>query len=166
MASRLEIFNLALLNLGEDTQTSENNIEHIPYIYEQVVRDLLSKNSFDFSIREEKLVKINDDKYQLPSDLLYLIKSNFDGKVIEDYYLLEEENDNRDVIISYIKRVDEKYFPPFFVNLLSLALARKVADSYNVRGEISSQIESKYLLALSTSENADYKIDFGRRLYW
>lgn len=143
MASEVDICNLALSKLGEQTiiaLTEDSKSARVCNLFYSDTRDsLLRSHPWNFAIKRVELAKLTttpiygfDSEFQLPSDCLRVMytdlqSSNQDFRV-EGKKLLANSDSIR---IEYISRVeDTTQFDASFVDALWMLLASRIA--YNI----------------------------------
>ena len=145
MTSRLSIANQALNLLGANSIDSldeqVNEADTIKEHYDQVVRNILSRNAWSFATKKETFVRdtvntpLNEYSYQFirPNEALFIFRL-FNGTAINQSpiqdYLLQEDYifaNDKDLYGEYAYYSDEAYWPGYFQELIVNALAAKIA---------------------------------------
>jgi hypothetical protein len=130
----------ALIKIGANPISSfeEGTAEAIAVsnIYHNVKRNMLASHPWNFATTKQELPRL--DKlptsdyayaYQLPNDLIRIISAGSGQKSFGMEYKVigsELECDYEEVIIKYIRNVEEPNFPEYFKNALTFNLASEL----------------------------------------
>ena len=143
--TKYEIANRALLKLGSNTLSSfeEATPQSITtaQIYEIFIESLLTRSNWHFAMKKQQLTRLSGApinewtyKYVLPADMLKLRavwnSSQTSILTIDEYEIFEVRNlyaNDTSLWADYIYRIDESYWPPFFVEFVISALAAELA---------------------------------------
>lgn len=152
MASKLQILNRALVEIGEEpASTLEDDSEAILVfnaIYPSIKRELLAEVAWGFAIKTRELVKPTADRvrvqdtdylgigkdiaYILPSDCISIlglrVKGNSDklGYRREGKYILAGDLGEQVIYLEYVADVGEDEFSAKFVTAIELKLAAQI----------------------------------------
>lgn len=154
MASSVDICNIALTELGEDTiiaLTEDSKAARLCNLFYADTRDsLLRMHPWNFAIKRVELAKtVNtpvfefDSEFGLPSDCLKVIKTDdvYLTYRIEGKKLLANSDS---VKIEYISRVeDTTQFDSNFVMALALRLASKIAYNISDNNTLTQYIDAR-----------------------
>ena len=144
----IDIVNRALLKLGENPISSENELPHgksFKLIYDDVRRSLLSMYYWRFAVKKVNLAPLDEaassiKKYvfQKPSDLLIIgdkIESNLNPLPL--VYIVDEE--------------DTTKYPPLFKDAFSLKLAMDMTIKIHQNFNLYQLIEQDFSSVLSAA---------------
>ena len=123
-------------------------------LYDNVVQNELTKHRWGFARRKAQLsltteTPIDDDYqsiYQLPSDLLVLIKINPNV----NYQIYGDKlytNLSQALHCDYISNVGEAEWPVYFAKMIEYALARDFASSITSSAAAGDRMDNEYLNA-------------------
>jgi len=160
-----EIKQYALYELGfEDaldfTSTTGKPVIRINFIYEQIIRQVLSRYLWGFALVRADLTgkaTLTDQRYKysydLPDDFVYLRNQYSSVKgfsVISDYEFMDGlfYTNAESVFLDYTARVDEELFPDYFIEYLKYKLAFDLC--FNLTGD------TDLLQVLSEREKFEY----------
>jgi len=132
MTSSIKMASNALVLLGDDSLSSFDDATAgatiANQLYETSYLSILSNFRWRFAtktINLSQLVNKQESRYtyafQLPSDLLYLIK--VDNSSQYEIFGTELHSDHREITIDYIYRVSEANLPAYFVKMFEFYLA-------------------------------------------
>lgn len=150
--TKVEIISNALILIGDKpiNTTAGNERRQVvsESIYDSVLENELSKHRWTFARRKALLSLLTAEPidndfskaYQLPSDLISLIKLNpnihyqiYGDQIYCDY--------SQALHCDYIKKVDESTFPAYFTKLMQYAVAQELAvsirDSKSLLGDLN-----------------------------
>ena len=144
-------------------------------LYEDTVRDLLSRHRWRFSTGQVQLSRLVaapdarwDAAYQLPSDLLMLHAVTVtDDPIAYDRYqdMIYCNATTEDVVYAdYTFRATEDLFPPYFTTALQLQLASIFAYSVAAQENLSDMFEKRALRQMTTGRTIDSQSQTTRRL--
>lgn len=150
MASKIDLVSNALILIGDNPINSLTGNSRAAQVaanlYDNIVQNELTKHRWGFARRKAQIslttdVPIDDDFrsiYQLPSNLLVLIKLNPNT----NYQILGDKvytNLSQKITIDYIANVPESEWPIYFAKMIEYALAKDFATS--IRDSSSSRVE-------------------------
>jgi hypothetical protein len=135
-------------------------------LYEDTVRDLISRNRWRFAAGQTQLSRRTDAPdakwdaaYQLPSDLLLLHDVTVNGDVIDyDRYqdLVYCDADEADLVYAdYTFRALEDLWPPYFTTAVELTLASIFAYAVANQIQTADYMEKKALRQMALARNID-----------
>lgn len=171
MTSKVEIINLALIELGDDTIASPSqNIKRarvVDAVYDAVLRALLQKNVWNFA-KEKRAIAADPtppvfgfaNRYGLPADFLSLNTigdrergrdiNRLKHEIVGDFI---ETDGDAPLKIEYIRLItDTTKFPPLFVTAFARALAETVAEALT---QSNSKVEQARLRAKDSLQGAE-----------
>lgn len=135
MVTDINICSNAFVLLGGSPLSSftEGSTEAViaSQLYKTTYHALLTETLWHFATRHKKLFKHVEkpkgnysSKFQLPVDLLYVVKCS-----VDDYEIYERNlhANSDEILIEYVYPVDEVNLPPYFVTALEYTLASKFA---------------------------------------
>lgn len=143
--TKYHIANRALLKLGSSTlssfeeSTTQSTIT--AQIYESFIKSLLTKSNWHFAMKKQQLTRLDATpinewqyKYTIPVDLLKL-RSVWESDQIhilstDEYEIFESRTlySNKETLwVDYIYRIDESYWPYYFIEFVISALAAQLA---------------------------------------
>ncbi|MCT4552147.1 MAG: hypothetical protein N4A44_00605 [Alphaproteobacteria bacterium] len=168
--TKIDICSKALMKIGASPIQSleENTSESIisSQFYDIVKESLLSEHEWSFATKTQELNILNvesdqegyENVFQLPHDLIRVlsISSSANGISI-DYKLYQDEihTNAEKVYITYIYRVGEKYFPQFFVNLMTTSLAKEFVMPLTEDNSKYNSLMNESIMLLSKAKNQD-----------
>jgi hypothetical protein len=176
----IEICAQALVMIGAEPITSfvdgTTESKVAGEIYEVTVRDLLTRHPWRFAMIQQQLNRLTAGPplstwgaaYQVPADTMLIREVLVNGHPI-DYDRFEDRifcgaNEQDEVILQSIYRVNEQFWPPYFVTLAVLQLASIFAYSVANQIQLSDFIEKKVLRHLAISRSLDSQAQTTRRL--
>lgn len=139
MATQIDLISNALLLIGDDVLNSLTEQSYRARVavnlYQNIVEKELSKFRWGFArtkaVVSQVVTTLPDDEYrfvwQLPSDLITLIKirpNSYDFKVYGSQVYTNVSNLES---VDYIANVDESTWPPHFAKMIEYALAKDYA---------------------------------------
>jgi hypothetical protein len=135
-------------------------------LYEDTVRDLISRNRWRFAAGQAQLSRRTDAPdakwdaaYQLPSNLLLLHDVTVNGDVIDyDRYqdLVYCDADEADLVYAdYTFRALEDLWPPYFTTAVELTLASIFAYAVANQIQTADYMEKKALRQMALARNID-----------
>lgn len=166
MSSKINLISNALILIGDVPITTliGNSRQQIvsAKLYPTTVKSELSKHRWGFARRKAQLsllaaTPIDNDFasiYQLPSDLIALIKLNPSVKY-QIYGSLVYTNLTQALYCDYIANVGEEEWPVYFDEMIEYALARKFARSITTSKSIMEDNVKEYLNASSMARYTD-----------
>lgn len=175
----IDICSRALVLIGAQpiTSFSDGTTEStVAYnLYEDTVRDLLSRYRWRFASGQAQLARRTDvpdakweAAYQLPTDLLLLHDVSVAGSVIDyDRYqnlVYCDASATEDVIADYTFRADEDLWPPYFTTAVELTLASIFAYAVANQIQTADYLDKKALRQLAMARNIDAQSQTTRKL--
>lgn len=175
MANKLDIYNWALIRIGEQTIEDENersaSAELLRYIYDLTRQSLMRSYPWNFCQDTAELTQIADEEppdylyvYQLPSDCLFptkLVAQNTDVVSEWDYEQMRYigENDEWEIrrdnklysnvsglIIKYtVDHKDESKWDELFVDAMAWRLASEIAMQITKNEEVRAQCARAFI---------------------
>lgn len=161
MPNDIEIAKAALVRLGEvpidsfdeETETART----LNVVYDQLTENLLSLYPWRFTLRKRQLARlvtapINEWRYsyQLPSDRLTGPYAVFDtasigARPLQRYEIFEDKlyADEAKIWIDYQAKPATTTWPPYFVELVTLALASEIALPVTGSTSLSAEMAQK-----------------------
>ena len=151
-------------------------------IYDDVLEAALTRHRWNFATTQKQLSLLAnqpagkfDYAYQMPTDpaVLQIVTITVNDYVIpydryRNYIYVDNYGSNSNLIMDYIYKVDEQYFPPYFklaleYNLASL-FAGSVARDASLISQFAELAERQYLRAkhIDATEATNKKLDTGR----
>ena len=132
MTSSIKMASNALVLLGDEPLSSFDDATAgatiANQLYETSYLAILSNFRWRFATKTIQLSRLSTKQdsiysfaFQLPSDLLYLIKVDNSSKY--EIYGNELHSNHNTIIIDYIYRVDETNLPPYFIKMFEFYLA-------------------------------------------
>lgn len=166
MASKIDLISSALVLIGDspiNSLSGNSRAEQVANsLYDRLVENELSKFRWGFARKKAQLsllveTPIDDEFqsiYQLPSDLLTLIKLN--PRV--SYQIYGDKiytNLTQALYIDYIAKVPESAWPTYFNKMIEYALAKDFATS--IRDSTNSRVEmtNEYIIASRMARASD-----------
>lgn len=156
MASEVDICNLALSKLGEDTivdlAEDSEQARACNLFYADTRDSLLRKHPWNFAIKRIELAKLTtdpvfgfDSQFQLPSDCLRIMYTNLQSPNtdfrVEGKKLLANSTS---IKIEYISRVeDTTQFDSLFVDALWMSLASRLAYKISDNNTLVTFLDQK-----------------------
>ena len=140
MATKISIINQALLYLGQpplnSLETQNTGLQGIIGAYDSIVREALSGTDWVFAMTTETLLpdpivdpptQLYSQTYHIPADMLRAVKTyplsyNYE---IQGKHIFS--NMSSPWKLTYIKQVDESFYPEFFISYLAAQLASLTA---------------------------------------
>lgn len=163
LATKIEIISNALILLGDNPLSSltEDTTGAVlgANLYEQTYRAMLSSHRWRFAVKKLSLSKLSSKPntgysyaYSLPSDIVYLIKT--DSRAYQIYGSEIHSNTNT-LEIEYVFRVEEDKLPAYFIKAIEYNLAYQFAVP--LTGDISKgeYYQRLYKSAIATARNLD-----------
>lgn len=183
ISSKVEICNLALLKLNQNTIASIEGNDTVQaqmcrLVYEQTKQNLLSQYNWSFAIRSNLLQNVSIEAfdevdfneyayaYALPSDFLRLVSlydANNNPVIVDSPYrakfVFENSMVKTDVCgckIKYVANVDEvNLFPPMFIECFVLSLAMKLTKLFNDSTTYLQHITQELTITLERAKISD-----------
>jgi len=179
MASKVNIWNMALLACGAKTITSVDDavkgVEILGQWYDTIRDDVLREHPWAFAKTRARLAQTTvpvmtyDYAYTMPSDCVLPLTTNqvasypyhIHGATLEcDYDDTDADEDDEYLYLEYVQRVtDESLFPAAFVRALAFALAANVAPSFGLSANAVVVLEQKAAQALADAKYKDARED-------
>jgi hypothetical protein len=128
-------------------------------LYESSYRSALTTYRWRFATKKAKLARVsgtpkNDYQYKhkLPSDCLYVIKTN-----TQDYEIYENMifSNQQDITIDYTYRVNEDNLPAYFIKMFEFFLSAQFALALTGDLNKKSAMEKSYIHQLRMAKYAD-----------
>ena len=155
MASKIDLVSNALILIGDLPITSLTGNARSQVVannlYENIKKAELSKFPWSFA-RKKATVSADatapvgnawSKKYQLPTDLLFLIK--IDPNVPYQLYGSEiYTNYDQEFVVDYIHNVSESEFPESFARVMEYALAKDFAMAISDSGTVKQLMAEEY----------------------
>lgn len=154
MASKIDLISNALILIGDNpinTLIGNSRAQTVAAnLYDNIVQNELTKHRWGFARRKAQLSLTTDTPldndfksvYQLPSDLLVLIKLNPNT----NYQIYGDKvysNLSQALYCDYVSNVSESEWPIYFSKMIEYALAKDFAtsirDSSSSRGEMTNE---------------------------
>jgi len=166
MASKIDLISNALILIGDtpiNTLTGNSRAQQVANnLYDNIVQNELTKHRWGFARRKAQLsllvdTPIDDDwsnAYQLPTDLLVLIKLN-PNVAYQVYGDQVYTNLSQALYCDYIKNVDESEWPVYFSKMIEYALARDFASSIRDSAASADRMAAEYLNASRMARATD-----------
>ncbi len=121
MLTKIDLCSMALLKLGENPIQSLSDdtatAKLARTLVDVVIDSLLAMHPWHFACRTYELTVNSDGEFNIPSDVLRIIKTN--GRVMENKII---SNTNQ-ITIKAIARVTPDKFPSYFASLVATKLA-------------------------------------------
>lgn len=174
--SALEVAQRACILAGMNRIESFDEFESteavvLSSIYEDVVRDCLSVTRWNFTTQRKVLTSRNSEApltgYSAAytylgddtDDVLMVHTVEINGTVV-DYDISENEihvdaNATDEVVMTYSRRVDEAYWPPFFIPYVTYRVATVLAASIVRNAGMAEAFEKMAAIQLQRARNAD-----------
>lgn len=162
--SSIQISSNALILLGHAPISSFDEPGAGPQaasnLYEQTYLSLLTTHRWRFATKKVQLARLSETplngfsyQFQLPSDLLYLIKKEvgFDYEVYGDKLFSNNQTES----IDYIYRVNEDKLPPYFIKTFEFFLASQLAIPVVGNTSRAEYYQGQYEMQLRRAKFAD-----------
>lgn len=165
MASKIDLISNALILIGDTTINDLIGDERRKVVsrnlYDNIVKFELAKHRWGFARRKAQLSLISTDPigtewdkaYELPADLITLIKLN----PVNSYQIYGSQvycNFSQALYCDYIYDCPESEWPIYFAKMIEYALARDFAtsirDSSTLRAEMAAEYENASRMARYT----------------
>lgn len=166
MASKIDLISSALVLIGDkpiNTLTGNSRAQQVAAaLYDKTVKSELSKHRWGFARRKAQLSLLVDEPidndwakaYQLPADLLTLIKLN--PRVgYQIYGSKVYTNLTQALYCDYISDVAESEWPEYFAEMIEFALARKFANSIRDSAPSVDRVTQEYLNSAASARFTD-----------
>lgn len=135
-------------------------------LYEATVKDTLGNYPWRFATAQAQLSRLADAPetewdaaYQLPANILSIETVMVNDKAIDfDRYedrIFCNASENDTVILEATYRVDEQFWPPYFLSYLRYTLAAKFAFSVAAQIETANMFEQKAMREGAIARNRD-----------
>lgn len=140
-------------------------------LYEDIVRDCLSVTRWNFATQRKILTSRNEDAPLTGYDAAYTYLGDDTDDVlmvhtveingtVANYDISENEihldaNATDEVVMTYTRRVDEAYWPPFFILYVTLRVAAVLAASIVRNAGMSEAFDRQAAVQLQRARNAD-----------
>jgi len=177
--SPVDVSSRALILIGAEPITSfdDGNNEALvaSNMYEDVARASLVNTRWRFATNQAVLNKLSDaptgrydSAYQIPSDSLMV-----HSVTVNDYPILYQSYGNKifcdadssdELILDYTFRVDEEFWPSYFVLAVEYALASVFALALARDATLSQLMEEKGLMAMAKARGLDSQQQTNRTL--
>ena len=166
MASKIDLISNALILIGDlpiNSVTGNSRAQTVAAnLYDNIVKNEISKHRWGFARRKAQLSLLVDTPidndwsyiYQLPTDLITLIKLN----PITKYQVYGDKiytNFSQALYCDYIKDVAETEWPVYFAKMIEYALARDFASSIRDSAASADRMAAEYLNASRMARYTD-----------
>ncbi|MCP3675275.1 MAG: hypothetical protein GY829_12490 [Gammaproteobacteria bacterium] len=165
MSSKIDLVSSALVLIGDspiNSLTGNTRAQQVANsLYDTIVQNELTKHRWGFARRKAQLSLTTDEPvdewksiYQLPTDLLVLIKLN--PRV--NYQILGDKvytNHSQALYCDYIKNVGESEWPVYFDAMVKYALAKDFATSIRDSSSIRQEMTNEYIIASGMARYTD-----------
>lgn len=165
MPSKIELISNALILIGDlpiNTLVGNSRAQKVASnLYDNIVKNELTKHRWGFARRKAQLALLTDTPindfshaYQLPSDLLVLIKvsPNLNYQVYGDKI---HTNFSSTMYCDYIADVAETEWPVYFSKMVEYALAADFAPSIKDSAASSDRMLNQYVNASRMARYTD-----------
>lgn len=158
MASQIDLISNALILIGDipiNSLTGNSRAQTVgANLYDNIVQNELTKHRWGFARRKAQLSLLVDEPldddwrsiYQLPTDLLTLIKLN-PNTGYQIYGDKVYTNLTETLHCDYIRNVAESEWPVYFSKMIEYALARDFASSIRDSAASADRMAAEYLNA-------------------
>lgn len=166
----IDICSQALVMIGAEpiSSFSDGTTESIvaTTLYEATVQDTLGNYPWRFATAQAVLTRLAaepetewDAAYQLPSNILSIETVMINDNAI-DFDRFEDRifcnaTETDEVILEATYRVDEQFWPPYYINYLRLRLASLFAHSVAAQTDTASMIDRKAMREGAIARNQD-----------
>lgn len=166
MASKIDLISNALILIGDlpiNTLVGNSRAQTVAAnLYGNIVKNELSKHRWGFARRKAQLSLLvakpidNDfqSAYQLPTDLITLIKLN-PAVNYQIYGDLVYTNLSQQLFCDYIADIAETEWPVYFSKMIEYALARDFASSIRDSAASADRMAAEYLNASRMARYTD-----------
>ncbi|RKY06605.1 MAG: hypothetical protein DRP56_07115 [Planctomycetota bacterium] len=184
MSSKIEIWNLALLHVGSNAITSVDDDDKgaiaLSRVYDMVRDRLIQEYPWSWAKARVKLSKSAsapdigyEYAYTLPGDVLNAIKTNqpdypfqrFGSTLEIDFDNSDAADDDEELFLTYVKRVEEGDYPPLFVEALALALAASIGKYMGATINAMEVLKRDAEMAIRSAFASDKRQDDTREEY-
>ena len=153
MLTKIDLCSMALLKLGEnpiqslsdDTASAKLGRTLIDF----VIDTMLSMHPWHFACRTYDLVRDENGKFNIPSDVLRIIKTN--GHIMEDKIV----SDTNTLSIKAIVRITPDKFPSYFASLVATKLATEFCMPLIADQTVFRTLVALYETELQTAKFVD-----------
>jgi hypothetical protein len=162
--SKISISSNALILLGHPPISSfdeaGSGAQAAANLYEISYQNLLSSNRWRFAVKKAQLARLTAAplngftyQFQLPSDLLYLIRT----EESQDYEIYGNKllTNRSTVSIDYTYRVNEDSLPPYFIKAMEFYLAMQFAIPVTGNSTRASEYEGMYKSQMNLAKYLD-----------
>lgn len=166
MASKIDLISNALILIGDNPISSVIGNSRAQTVaanlYDNIVQNELTKHRWGFARRKAQLSLLVDEPldddwrsiYQLPTDLLVLIKLN-PNTSYQIYGDKVYTNLSQTLHCDYIRNVSESEWPVYFAKMIEYALARDFASSVRDSASSADRMAAEYLNASRMARYTD-----------
>lgn len=166
MASKIDLISNALILIGDNPINSVIGNSRAQTVaanlYDNIVQNELTKHRWGFARRKAQLSLLVDEPldddwrsiYQLPTDLLVLIKLN-PNTSYQIYGDKVYTNLSQTLHCDYIRNVSESEWPVYFAKMIEYALARDFASSVRDSASSADRMAAEYLNASRMARYTD-----------
>jgi hypothetical protein len=165
MASKLDLVSNALILIGDEPLNSlvgNSRAQKVAAnLYDNIVQNELTKHRWGFARRKAQLALLTEtplddwqNAYQLPADLLTLIKIN-PNVGYQIYGSKVYTNLSEALYCDYISNVSESEWPVYFSKMVEYALARDFASSIRDSAASADRMAQEYLNASRMARATD-----------
>ena len=177
MASKVNIYNMALLHVGATTIAAVDDdakgVRVLDQFYDTVRDKVLAAFPWNFAIKQAALVQLAAVPtfgyayaYQIPTDCLNVLKISPENDFrIAKGGALETDYDNSGtgadpLNLEYVCQItDETKFTPHFAETLALALAVDIAVPMTSKVTLRDELWQRYNQALGEAQTMDWRQD-------
>lgn len=168
MASKVEICNLALTQLGADRITNidddSENARKMNAVYDRILRSMLRKHPWNFASKESALATLSETPvnteytyvFQLPSDFVRLVKTDLEET--DDYKILGKKiySNEESLILKYIYFCeDPNQYDDLFIDAFAARLASELAFSISGDKQLAKMADDLYREKLREAKTID-----------
>ena len=166
----LDICSRALVQLGEQPITSFTQgtaaSRTAALLYEATVEAMFGLHRWNFATRTEQLSQLADPpdsewdaEYVLPTDCLVVKKLRLNDLPV-DFELHENTlrcnvDENDELYLTYVARINELYWPPYFRELVEKELVARFAFPITANEVVSDKARSLANMALREAKRLD-----------
>jgi len=166
MASKIDLISNALILIGDspiNSLTGNGPAQQVGNnLYDNIVQNELTKHRWGFARRKAQLSLLVDEPldndwqsiYQLPSDLLVLIKLN-PNVGYQVYGDKVYTNLSQTLHCDYIRNVSESEWPVYFSKMIEYALAKDFASSIRDNPASADRMAAEYVNAYNMARYTD-----------
>ena len=153
MLTKIDLCAMALLKLGEkpiQSLSEDTAVAKLGRTFIDVVIDtLLAIHPWRFACRKYELTANSDGDFDIPSDVLRIIKTN--GRVMENKIIAPDQK----ITIIAIVRVPTEQFPSYFASLVATKLAMEFCMPITSDQTVFRTLAALYETELQTAKFID-----------